>query len=499
MPRNHRRARRSLTALTASAAVAGAALVSLPAAQAATTNGTATSVVKADAYVEKEAPTRTTGASTKVVAAATSSMTKKALLRFEAPKLPAGAEVTGAELRISSSRNQPARVDVANLGSARWDEKTVTWRTAPAAKGSVTSIAPAARTKGFSVDVTGLVKEAADLNFAVTVPSGVSEILSKESGSATAPKLVVKYSVTTATPPPPARPTPPPPPPVTPTPPPPPVTPTPPPPAPAPATSGTLFGSNVFPVGQQSYVDALKGQDAKFGRMDATRVFYPGLPGSWSGAAGVSGRPVVVSFKAAPADIISGKLDAHFKDWFAKAPRDRQVSWTYFHEPEDNVERGEFTTAQFRAAFARLDRIADSVGNDQLKATPVLMCWTLNSRSGRNWKDYYPGDDVVDELGWDCYNLQADRGVFVSPTDLFGPVKKASESVGKPWGIAEFGSRMLANDPTGVGRGRWLDASAKWLRDNRASWVLYFDCTVGGDFRLLDASSIAAWRTAVAS
>lgn len=464
---HHRRQSRSLLTLATAAAIAGGALVGVPAAQAASpTTGTVTLQPRADAYIEKQAPTRTTGSSTKLVAAATSTMTKRALLRFDAPVIPSGATVTKAELKLSSSRTQPAEIDVTSLGAASWDESTVAWCTAPALASPITRVRPAAGSTSFSVDVTAVVTKSAPLNFAVSVPSGVSEILSKESGAATAPQLVVSYEV-----------------------------PAPPPPA-APAAD-TLFGTNVFPVGSQSYTDALAQQDAKYGRMEATRVFYSGLPGAWSGPAGVSGRPVVVSFKANPQDITSGRLDAHFKDWFAKAPRDRQVNWTYYHEPEDNVERGEFTAAQFRAAFAHLDRLADSVRNPQLKTTPVLMCWTLDPQSRRNWRDFYPGKSVVDELGWDCYNLPVDKGVFTSPSALFTPIKTVSEAEGKPWGLAEFGSLMSPTDPTGVQRAAWLRSSAEWLEANGAAWAMYFDCTVGGDFRLLDAPSSAAWKWVV--
>ncbi|GAA2030627.1 DNRLRE domain-containing protein [Pseudokineococcus marinus] len=504
MTAKHRRARRSLLALSATAAVAGSALVGVPSSQAATTTGTVTSTASADAYVEKQAPDRTTGTSTKVVAASTSAMTKRALIRFPAPRVPAGAKITKAEIRVSSTRTQPGRVDVQSLGSSSWDEKKVTWKTAPASTGSVTSVSFPKTAKAFTVDVTGHVAKSLPLNFSVTVPSGVSEILSRESGAATAPKLVVTYSLVTPDPTPPAPTTPPPAPtPVTPPPAPTPVTPPPaptpvtPPPAPAPVSEvPTLFGANAYRNAGETYATAFQRQQERYGTFGVSRYFFSGLPGTWPGDAGLSGKPVVVSFKAPPRDILAGTYDSRLRTWFATAPRDRQVNWTYFHEPEDDIERGSFTAADYRAAWRHLDRLATEAKNDRLKATPVLMCWSLNPASRRNWKDYYPGDDVVDEMGWDCYNHGANSGQYASPASVFGVAKAASDSVGKPYGIAEMGSLLVAGD-TGVRRAAWIRDSATWLRQNDARWAIYFDAPVGGEFRLLDEASAQAWRWAV--
>jgi hypothetical protein len=42
-----------------------------------------------------------------------------------------------------------------------------------------------------------------------------------------------------------------------------------------------------------------------------------------------------------------------------------------------------------------------------------------------------------------------------------------------------------------------LTASAAFLSAHNAQFVTYFDSTVGADYRLLDAPSMAAWRAAV--
>ena len=118
-----------------------------------------------------------------------------------------------------------------------------------------------------------------------------------------------------------------------------------------------------------------------YGGLEIVRVFHPSLPTAWPGKAGLSGGPVVVSFKANPKEVLTGSLDSFFQDWFTKAPKDRDIYWTNYHEPEDHIEDGAFTAAQYRDAFKRLDGIADSVGNPKLHTTTIWMCYDPPARS----------------------------------------------------------------------------------------------------------------------
>ena len=147
-------------------------------------------------------------------------------------------------------------------------------------------------------------------------------------------------------------------------------------------------------------------------------------------------------------------------------------------------------------AWKRLAGLADQAGNSKLHATLVLMDWTLMSQSGRKWKDYYPGRDVVQVLGWDIYNPpgQVDRGQYQSPTEIYRRVIEASRAEDLPFGIGETGSYLVKGD-AGTGRAAWLRSVAKHLSDEGALFVAYFDHDwPSGDFRLRDQASIAAWR-----
>ncbi len=152
--------------------------------------------------------------------------------------------------------------------------------------------------------------------------------------------------------------------------------------------------------------------------------------------------------------VAAGKHDAYLKNWFQTAPRDQDVYWTFYHEPEDNVAGGEFVAADYRAAWTRLRQLANAANNPRLHATLILMDWTLNPLSGRKWKDFYAGKNVIQVLGWDAYNTKAKKGEYQPVEEIFGPVVAASKAEGLPFAIAETGSHLVAGDK-GAGRAAW--------------------------------------------
>lgn len=255
-----------------------------------------------------------------------------------------------------------------------------------------------------------------------------------------------------------------------------------------------LFGGTAYRESGESYRQAYLRVTAKYGGMDALRTFYPGMPASWSTINANSGdTPVVVSFKAGTSMILSGQHDAQLRRWFAEAPTGRLTYWTYWHEPEnDTVDK-----AAYRRAWAHIAALADQARNPRLHATMILMCWTLNPHSGRDWHDYYAGGDVIDVMAFDCYNKGFKNGVYLDPRRILTPVVEAAASAGKPWGIAEFGSKVVYPDGGFVGRAQWLREFGASVRALGGTFATYFDSSVGGDFRLKDQPSIDAWTDVI--
>ena len=204
---------------------------------------------------------------------------------------------------------------------------------------------------------------------------------------------------------------------------------------------------------------------------------------------------MIVSFKVDPAEVLAGTHDARLRQWFRTAPRNQDIYWTYYHEPEDNIANGDFTAAQYRQAWQRLSGLAAEAKNPRLRATLILMGFSVNPASHRNWRDYYPGKQYVQVMGWDVYNHK--KGGYTPAADMFARVIAVSRGEGLPFGIAETGSDLVAGD-TGAQRAAWLRDMARHLTENHAVFVDYFDIDLSShnepDYRLRDAPSQAAWR-----
>lgn len=261
--------------------------------------------------------------------------------------------------------------------------------------------------------------------------------------------------------------------------------------------SHTQFGASVY-RGSSSWHAAVERSDARYGGLQVVRVFYPGLPKPWQSVTDAVGTSLVVSFKADPRRILSGADDQRLERWFADAPRDRDIWWTYYHEPENNVEHGDFTAEQWRAAYKHIATIANSADNPHLHNSIVLMCWTLDPSSGRSVADYFPGVDFVDTIGWDCYSEPSTTEAYEPPEYLYASAISTSRGLGVGWGIAETGSVKAPTDTTGELRAQWLLDAGQYLADEGAEFVVYFDSPIGGEFRLLDRRSQLAWRDVIA-
>ncbi|HET8662202.1 MAG TPA: hypothetical protein VFM55_24865 [Micromonosporaceae bacterium] len=274
--------------------------------------------------------------------------------------------------------------------------------------------------------------------------------------------------------------------------------------------SGVLFGALVSTRGTETFADAVARQDAAYGTpvpMPISRVFYRGAVQPWPGNAGLSRRPVVVSFRYLPRDVLAGRADAALRDWFAHAPS-YDVWWSYSHEPEDNIARGEFTAADYRAAWQRISGIAKAYApaTGRLHSTLILMCYTMNPNSHRNWLSYYV-PTAQSTIAFDCYNHASKQGRYGDPRNIFKPVtdwSAANPSI--PWGISEFGSVKVSTDIDGSGRAAWLRSVGRFLAAQHAArpttaaiFGIYFDVVgpKGTDYRLTDTASKLAWRDVV--
>ena len=260
---------------------------------------------------------------------------------------------------------------------------------------------------------------------------------------------------------------------------------------------GTRFGASVDDV-SGDWTKALHKSDRRYGRMDTVRVFDPGLPSGWSGRLGDTKRPLVYSFDARPSAVLAGIYDHAIRQWFRAAPKRWPIWWSYIHEPEDNIARGEFTASRYRAAWRHVYQLSQAAHNHQLHPTLILMCWTLSPNSGRTFSDYYPGD-FIKVLSWDCYNSASVATSYKAPSAIFGRAVAKTRALGKGFGVAEFGSRLVPGDD-GSRRAMWLADVARYTAKHHARFVTYWDANIpAGSFKLRDLPSSRSWRSVVSA
>jgi hypothetical protein len=253
-----------------------------------------------------------------------------------------------------------------------------------------------------------------------------------------------------------------------------------------------LFGSTV------ASMDNLRQETSEFGHLSIVRTYYTGLPSAnaWTtGLPAANKSAVIVSFKAQPSAILSGADDAALSHFFNTAPTGHPIYYTYYHEPEDNIAAGQFTLASYKAAWARVVRLAAAAHNPWLHSTLILMNWDLEKGSGRNWRDYLPGGGIISTLGWDAYPVGSAVNRNPQPTppaEFMGPCIAASKSVGLPYGFAEFGLSTTS------GRAAWMQEVGDYMMNSGALFGSLFNGSAQFPaLRLTDPGSIAVWRSFV--
>lgn len=258
--------------------------------------------------------------------------------------------------------------------------------------------------------------------------------------------------------------------------------------------SPTKYGASV-PASGVPWRTAVRRSDQRYGGMETVRVYEPFVRDTFNRLLKGFKRPVVISFREMPNRVLSGAVDREIRTFFRNAPKNRPTYWSYFHEPEDDAERGAISPAQYRAAWRHINKIAHSVKNPRLHATLILMCWTARSPH-RKVSSYYPGD-FIDIMAWDCYSPQ-NASSYMPPRKLMGPAFHATHRRHNQFAVAELGSVLIRGDSSGNRRAKWLRKCGRYTDRHNAAFVSYWDSTgTSTDFRLHDEPSRKAWRDVI--
>jgi hypothetical protein len=207
--------------------------------------------------------------------------------------------------------------------------------------------------------------------------------------------------------------------------------------------------------------------DANVGPMDVYRGYDSGFRyATWQQVPRHIAHPGGLndySFRLPPAQLAAGQYDAQLRTFIASTPKN--IVLTNHHEPEQEIDAGEYTAAQFRAASARLNRLVDqqnAIDGGTRKVSVILMISTFTCFKGRNAENYWPtaakGDGgTVDLISGDVYAAPHGTGTTVptgyttgtnwkSPATLMRPLVRFAQLHRTDWAVSELGYLEDVND-----------------------------------------------------
>jgi hypothetical protein len=178
------------------------------------------------------------------------------------------------------------------------------------------------------------------------------------------------------------------------------------------------------------------------------------------------------------AQIANGSQDAVIDAQAARIKAFGQPLFMDFsQEPEGEINAGGYGSASdFAAAFRHIVERFRASG-----ATNVSWVWSVEGGSGRYslyTSGLYPGDDVVDWIGWDPYNwYRCNSSSWISFADKvhhFYDWLQANGHANKPLMLSEYGSR----EGTSGQKGQWFRDELTTLKAGafpKLKAVVYFD------------------------
>lgn len=181
-----------------------------------------------------------------------------------------------------------------------------------------------------------------------------------------------------------------------------------------------------------------------------------------------TGRRVYLSFKPTAPQTWATDLtqQGYFSNFLDTIPQDQEVVITHWHEPEQEINGGQFTLAQWKANVHKTGDLIHAKNRPLIRNGPILIGgWSFDNRSPYNAYDWTGGLDPtkIDCIGWDPYIENANDPSLqtISTVNDSGTGSGSGDSVmhyltalGKPlfigeWGVTET-NKTLAQKATEI-------------------------------------------------
>lgn len=196
---------------------------------------------------------------------------------------------------------------------------------------------------------------------------------------------------------------------------------------------------------------------------------------------------VNIYFTVSASSIASGAKDADIRAWAQEYKRyanggSRMAFLAPMQEMNGNwVPYGSSDPAFYKAAYQRVRQIFDAEG---VPSTSIKWVFAPNGHSSIGWPEfeaYYPGDDLVDVIGFSSYNYgyhsQNPYKKWETPDELFTPFIDRINLMapGKPIIVAQTGTTGYGPNGYSISlKNQWLDDAYTLLSDHGVFGVMYY-------------------------
>lgn len=442
--------RRAIRPALALIPVIGIAWSIIPQAATAATVSPTTVAASADAYVSSVKPTQNHGTSSRLIAKSTNT---EFYVNFTIPAAPTGYEWSAASVVLSRTTTSSAsRLTFANVGAA-WTERGITWQNRPASSTTSVNVADTGTSASVTADVTSLFTSGTTVaagSASIVVRSNATKSVifnSREAGAAPTLKLTASPI--------------------------------------APSCTTTERG---IPCG--TYVGAAVGSNTDPATFESAVGNTLGVRRTYWGPTQVDsalrtvtadiakGRLPWISFKLpySWAEMAAGKGDAWALDLATRLSQVGGPVWIAFHhEPE-----GDGVIADWLAMQRHLSPIVRNTAKN-VAYTTILTGWHELYSGQYTLDGMYPGDGVVDLVGFDVYlfmGVVKDGVMNTKYTDMdaayYKPLAEWAAKRNVAWGVAETGITDYASEsyPT------WMPQMVTALKARGGKAFAYFNTSL---------------------